>query len=97
MTNQDKDLINIELLQRLKEQIDLIDVRFHPNILNIIKKHNIHYSSNINGIFVNISNITHEVYNNLQTFIDRILDQEKFINMMEQEKQNFIESLNNDA
>lgn len=94
--NKNSELIDIPLLQKLKEQIDSIDHCHHSKILQIIKKHNIHYSPNINGIFVNISNISVEAYDNLQLFIKQIVEQENYINKIESEKQQYIQSLNNE-
>ena len=47
---------NTQKILELKKEIENIDTFHHVKILRVFKRHNIEFSENRNGIFVNITN-----------------------------------------
>ena len=85
-TDSETELIEVRKLEKLKEQIDTLDKNQHVKIFEIIKKYNLHYSTNINGIFVNITNINQQMYDEMNTFIQHVIEQEAILKNFETDK-----------
>jgi len=83
------DNINIDELKRLRHIIDNIDECHHKKIFEIIKKYNMNYSKNKNGIFVNMNNLTKSVLNELKTYLLYINKQEETFSDIEKIKTEF--------
>lgn len=89
-----QDSIDISKIDELKQHI--IDTKKiiikeirnlnkfeHIEIFKILKSHNISYTENINGIFINLSPINISVLNNIITFINYVKN--KNIELLEKE------------
>lgn len=83
------DNINIDELKSLRHIIDNIDEFHHKKIFEIIKKYNMNYSKNKNGIFVNMNNLSNPVLNELKTYLLYINKQEKTFSDIEKIKNEF--------
>jgi hypothetical protein len=67
---------NFDTLLNLKNQIENIDSIHHIKILKIFKKHEIKYSENRNGIFVNMNSISDSAIVEIKHVLDYIKQQE---------------------
>ena len=95
-TNETNDIndnndLEMDLIIKKKKLIDMSSnlnkIEYHE-ILNIIQKDNCTYSSNSNGIFINLTNIKNET-------IDRVFDFLKFTKQKKEElkeKENYLEN-----
>lgn len=90
MTDNNYKSINV-----LKNNIEKINSVYHIDFFNIIKKHNLQYSENRNGIFINISNIDKHIITELSDKIKYIHNQEENLNDIEQQKNNYKNKLFN--
>ncbi len=75
-----------ENLKVLRDDIDNLDKTKHIELFKLIKKYNIQYSSNKNGIFINLSFIEKEFIEKIKEFVDLIKEQDSYINKIEDEK-----------
>ena len=89
--SENKDDSNMDLIIKKKKLIEMAQnlnkIEYHE-ILNIVQKDNCTYSSNSNGIFINLSNIRNET-------IDKVFDFLKFTKQKKEElkeKENYLES-----
>lgn len=89
----ESELIDISLLKEIKSKIQTIDPHYHKDFFNIFKSNGVRYSSNKNGIFINISNIDSSVYEQVNELIEHIENQEKILNDVEKEKEHLEASL----
>jgi len=81
--------INIDELKSLRNIIDNIDEFHHKEIFEIIKRYNMDYSRNKNGIFVNMNNLSQPVLSELKTYLLYINKQEKTFSDVEKIKNEF--------
>ena len=70
----------------LKEQIENLDAFHHNKILKILVKHNIKYSENRNGIFVNMNSFNKNTINDIEKTLSYIKNQEKSLQDIEKIK-----------
>lgn len=76
----------------LKKKIENIDDIHHKKILEIFLKHNINVSENRNGCFINISNLSPEIQNEITEFLKYINKQEKTLSDVEKIKKKYKKS-----
>lgn len=81
--------INIDDLKNLRNLIDNIDEFHHKKIFDIIKKHNMNYSKNKNGIFVNMNTLSDDVLKELKEYLKYINKQEETFSDIEKIKNEF--------
>ncbi len=79
----------IDNIIKLRDAIEVLDKGKHMDILKILKKHNIEYSANKNGTFVNLSILENNVIGDIQKYMIYLNKQEKMINDVETQKQNY--------
>lgn len=89
--DQDKDLLrSYENLKSLAEKISKLPQDTHFYIFDILKKNNIHYSMNNNGVFINFENIPNNVVIDVQDVIKlnyiKHVDKQDDINMIKQKE-----------
>jgi len=74
-------------LHEMKECIELMPKHYHIEIGKLlISKYQCSYNENQNGIFINLSNVSVEIMQKLQNYIDYVNLQETQINQTEQKK-----------
>ena len=76
----------------LKKKIENIGDIHHKKILEIFLKHNINVSENRNGCFINISNLSQEIQNEITEFLKYINKQEKTLSDVEKIKKKYKKS-----
>ncbi len=75
-----------EDLKKLRDNIDTLDKSKHIELFNLIKENDIQYSSNKNGIFINLSFVEKEKIDKIKNFVYLINERENYINEVENEK-----------
>lgn len=71
----------------LNNKIQSLDKNIHIEIFKIFHKHNVPYSENKNGIFINLSEVKEDVIDEVYKHLEYIQAQEKELNIIEKEKQ----------
>ena len=59
------------------------------NILKIFKKHNIDFTENSNGIFVNMTILSADILEEINSYISYVNLQQKQLNKVEQDKERY--------
>tara|TARA_B100000035_G_C20795276_1_gene462991 strand:+ start:199 stop:639 length:441 start_codon:yes stop_codon:yes gene_type:complete len=80
---------NTDRILQLKKEIEEVDTFHHVKILEVFKKHNISYSENRNGIFVNITNLSKNIVTEIESVLKYVNTQEKQLQDMEKMKTTF--------
>lgn len=94
-SNSDKKFIKkVERLQNLKTTIETLNHTYHKQLFNVFNKNNILFSENRNGIFINISNLSEDVINQVEKHIEYITKQEQQLKDMENKKIKYENLLN---
>jgi len=84
----------IELVT-LKTKIEQLTKKQQIEILRIILKLDVSVSENNNGIFFNLSSLSHEQINNINKYIDYVGDQEEALQEFENVKNELSETFFN--
>lgn len=79
-------MVELDLVA-LNKKIQSLDKCIHIEIFKIFKKHNVPYSENKNGIFINLSEVKENVIEEIKKHLEYIQEQEKELNIIEKEKQ----------
>ena len=78
-----------QYLKNLKKKIENLDVYHHQKILSIIKKHDLDFSENKNGIFINMNAFTKDLIKDINEFIKYVEQQEKNLKKIESLKYSY--------
>lgn len=92
--------MNYNDLLEIKKTIEGYSEDKQLEILKIIKEHEIPFTENQNGIFLNLSNLNSITISKLNDYITYIRKQENFIKIIEQQKTEYhkmIENANNES
>lgn len=76
-----------ELLIKLKNDIETLDSDKHKTIFDLFNKHNVEYSKNNNGIFINLSEINSSIIKEIQDQVKYFRQQEKMLEAFESKKE----------
>jgi hypothetical protein len=85
---QKETITHLELLQ-LRDSIEKLSSNHHIDILKIIKKHNISYSENLNGIFINLTELDNDTFNSLKTHLEYLKEQQEELEYIETQKKDY--------
>ena len=84
---ENNDSINNFELDKLRKNIEGLDIIHHIEIGKIIKKNNIELTENNNGIFINLNMLDTKIINDIKTYLNYVKTQENDILKMEEKKE----------
>ena len=79
--------MDIHDITQIRNTIEMLDKDKHIEIFKIFKRHNVFFSENKNGIFINLTEVQSSAIIEIQKFIDYINKQEHHIEVVEQQKE----------
>jgi hypothetical protein len=74
---------------KLRDEIEKLNETQHIEIFKIFKKNSITFSENKNGIFINLNCVDDVIFNEIKEHILYIKKQEKYINKIENIKNDY--------
>lgn len=77
-----------EILKDLKNKIDLLEEMEKKEVFSLINKHNMKYTTNKNGVFVNMNLFTKEVIKDIINFLDFSKNNKKILEEREKLQNN---------
>lgn len=81
-------------LESIKTSIELMSKQHHVEVLQIIKKYeSVTINENRNGVYINLSYLSNELLQELETFISYIKEQEETLSTLEYQKQEYKDNL----
>ena len=69
-SNIELDRPDIKKIKELRDVITNLEICEQTEILKIIEKHNIKYTENKNGIFINMNKLSNKVIEEIELFIE---------------------------
>ena len=84
--------MNNEIISALHKKIENLPASAHFEVFKIIKKYDIPFNENSNGIFINMSHIKTDCINELTTHINWLDEQKSFLQKDEQVKNQYREN-----
>ena len=66
-----------ELKKQMLEELKLLSKEEYGEVFRIIKRHNVEYSENSNGIFFDLTQCSSEVFTKLENFLELCKTQRK--------------------
>ena len=72
--------------KKLSEKIDRLGSIEHGEIFRKLKHHNLGYTQNSNGIFFDITNVPGPIIDDLLTFVDHCIENQKMLKTSRQEQ-----------
>jgi len=79
---------NTELL-KIRDEVEKMEKIHQVNILKIFKKHNIDFTENSNGIFINMTILNSDILEEINSYISYVNLQQKQLNKIEQDKERY--------
>jgi hypothetical protein len=76
-------MTDINILKQLRDQIENMDSIHQIHIFKILKKNQIDYTENTNGIFINMTLLNDNTLQNIQNFIKYVNLQQKQLESVE--------------
>jgi len=83
-------------LQLLRNNIEKLDKVHHVNIFKILKKNNVKFTENTNGIFINLITINAIVINEIKNYVKYVKLQELELGDVENKKKEYLKEFYND-
>lgn len=80
-------------IHNIKSKIEKFTSDKHIEIFKIFKKHNVVYTENKNGIFINLNHVHDSVLQEIEQYIDYIQKQDNILLSVENEKNNLEQQL----
>ena len=66
------NVLNIEQIKSMLDEIDMMTIEEHHNIINILKKHDISYMENDNGIFLKLNQLSIEIIFEIYKYVEDV-------------------------
>ena len=66
------NVLNIGQIKSMLDEIDMMTIEEHHNIINILKKHDISYMENDNGIFLKLNQLSIEIIFEIYKYVEDV-------------------------
>lgn len=81
--------MNLERLIEIKDEIENLDKSCHLEVFNLLNNNNISYNSNMNGVFINLTELEENIIINLEKYIEYKKTQKQFLKKDEEIKEQY--------
>ncbi len=97
-TNKIDDLKKriIDTKKRVIREVEKLNKLEHMEIFKILRSHNVIYSENVNGIFINLTGIKDETVSDIEKYLEYVCKQEESLTEIEQQKNELTNTFFND-
>tara|TARA_A100000164_G_C21328179_1_gene505196 strand:- start:159 stop:443 length:285 start_codon:yes stop_codon:yes gene_type:complete len=76
-------------LLKIRDDVEKMEKIHQLNILKIFKKHDIEFTENTNGIFINMTILDSTILEEIRSYISYVNLQQKQLNKVEQDKERY--------
>jgi len=76
-------------IENIRNKIESMDKNHHIEILKILKKNGVKLNENKSGVFVNLSFLSKEIIDEINTYLLYVNDQEHILTEFETQKEEF--------
>lgn len=77
---------DINKLKNIRDIIENLDKNNHIDILRLLMKKNVYINENKNGVFINLTDLSNEIINDIENYINYINEQKIQLDYVEKQK-----------
>lgn len=86
-------------LIQTKEKIECLNKPYQIQILRILKKHNVNFNENRNGVFFNLAKLSNETLTDIEKYLEYVDQQISYLSEHEKQKdlykENYFKNIDN--
>ena len=86
---QENKNVSLDKIENLKKDIEAMPKINHIEILRIFKQHKTQINENQNGVFINMSELSNEIIDELHKYVEYVNSQHKQLSQQEKVKETF--------
>ena len=73
----------------LRDKIQALDKIHQIEIFKILKTHNVNYTENRNGIFINMNELNKKIIKKIENYLNYVSTQQNQLDVVEQQKEEY--------
>ena len=78
--------MDVEKLKFIRDKIENLDKNNHIDILRLLVKNDVFINENKNGVFINLTDLSNDIINDMEKYIDYVIEQKIDLDYIEKQK-----------
>lgn len=78
--------MDVDKLKFMRDNIEKLDTNNHIDILRLLVKNDVFINENKNGVFINLTDLSNDIINDIEKYIDYVMEQKIDLDYIEKQK-----------
>ena len=78
--------MDVDKLKFIRDKIEKLDKNNHIDILRLLVKNDVFINENKNGVFINLTDLSNDIINDMEKYIDYVSEQKIDLEYIEKQK-----------
>jgi|TARA_B110001450_G_scaffold126147_1_gene118752 hypothetical protein len=78
--------MDVDKLKCIRDKIENLDKNNHIDILRLLVKNDVFINENKNGVFINLTDLSNDIINDMEKYIDYVSEQKIDLDYIEHQK-----------
>jgi hypothetical protein len=78
--------MDVDKLKFIRDNIEKLDKNNHIDILRLLVKNDVFINENKNGVFINLTDLSNDIINDMEKYIDYVSEQKIDLDYIENQK-----------
>ena len=78
--------MDVDKLKFMRDNIEKLDTNNHIDILRLLVKNDVFINENKNGVFINLTDLSNDIINDMEKYIDYVSEQKIDLDYIEKQK-----------
>ena len=78
--------MDVDKLKFMRDNIEKLDTNNHIDILRLLVKNDVFINENKNGVFINLTDLSNDIINDIEKYIDYVSEQKIDLDYIENQK-----------
>ena len=78
--------MDVDKLKFIRDKIEKLDKNNHIDILRLFVKNDVFINENKNGVFINLTDLSNDIINDIEKYIDYVSEQKIDLDYIENQK-----------
>ena len=78
--------MDVDKLKCIRDKIENLDKNNHIDILRLLVKNDVFINENKNGVFINLTDLSNDIINDMEKYIDYVSEQKIDLDYIEKQK-----------
>tara|TARA_B100000767_G_scaffold177267_1_gene165615 strand:+ start:460 stop:744 length:285 start_codon:yes stop_codon:yes gene_type:complete len=78
--------MDVDKLKFIRDKIEKLDKNNHIDILRLLVKNDVFINENKNGVFINLTDLSNDIINDMEKYIDYVSEQKIDLDYIENQK-----------